>query len=218
MRFDCTFTGRSSALHLVLIALLLLLLASSPASAAQRWADLSAEQQAVLKPFESRWDRLRPRLQQRLLDKSAVWARYSPAQRSAMQQRVLKWMATPPEQRRRLRALHRRFKSLPAEQQNQLLQQFRNEHAIDPTAAPETTESPPQQGQTGYLLRIVQDLPRAERAEIMSLVRSLEAPMRKRLQLHLLEQDPAVVLETLRALVKMNARQRQQHIETLPHQ
>ena len=67
------------------------------------WAELTAEQQAILAPLKNDWDTLEPERRQKWLQIAKRYPRMKPLEQERVQRRMQTWANLSPEQRRQAR-------------------------------------------------------------------------------------------------------------------
>lgn len=100
--------------------------ASPPAN--PRWAQLSAEQQQVLAPLATEWDRYAPYKKQNLLAIVPQFQQLPEAQRQRVQQKLKAWSELSQQQRDEIRANWKALQQMPPEQRRQAIQRLRQQH------------------------------------------------------------------------------------------
>ena len=118
---------------------LCLALSASAVCAAGRapvWAQLTVDQQTVLRPLQPEWDRLPEVQRQRLLTAAKRYPRMSPQQQQRFSQRLPGWTKLTLEQRNLARKRYAQYASLPRERQLEILKRWHEEHPEEPNPAP----------------------------------------------------------------------------------
>lgn len=145
-------SGNLGLLRKEQIFALALALAMTSAWAQSRpvWAQLTSDQQAVLRPLQPRWDSL-PELQRvRLRDAANRYATLSMEQQRRFSQRLTQWASLTLEQRNQARDLYRQFAHMPKAEQERIRERWFAEHpgtevatarAAGQTAIPRPTDS-----------------------------------------------------------------------------
>ena len=100
------------------------------------WAQLTADQQIVLRPVRQEWDRLPEFQRQRLLAAVKRYPKMSPQQQQRFSQRLPGWTKLTLAQRNLARKRYAQYASLPKEQQLEILKRWHEEHPEEPSPAP----------------------------------------------------------------------------------
>ncbi|MCS3803397.1 putative Fe-S protein YdhL (DUF1289 family) [Chromobacterium alkanivorans] len=120
-------SGRRLLIALCLSGLLAPAAKASP-PASPRWAQLSAEQQQVLAPLATEWDRYAPYKKQNLLAIVPQFQQLPEAQRQRVQQKLKAWSELSQQQRDEIRANWKALQQMPPEQRQQAIQRLRQQH------------------------------------------------------------------------------------------
>ncbi|AXE29559.1 hypothetical protein DK842_06365 [Chromobacterium phragmitis] len=99
-----------------------------------RWEQLNGEQQQVLAPLASDWNRFAPDKKQDLLTIVPRFAELTPSQQQRLQRRLKAWTELSEQQRDEIRANWKKLQQLPPEQREQALRRLRA-RAVKPTSA-----------------------------------------------------------------------------------
>jgi len=130
---------RLRASQLAAVVGLYLALSASAVCAAGKapvWAQLTADQQTVLRPLRQEWDRLPELQRQRLLAAAKRYPKMSPPQQHRFSQRLPGWTKLTLEQRNLARKRYAQYASLTKEQQLEILKRWHEEHPEEPNPAP----------------------------------------------------------------------------------
>jgi len=100
------------------------------------WAQLTADQQIVLRPVRQEWDRLPEFQRQRLLAAVKRYPKMSPQQQQRFSQRLPGWTKLTLAQRNLARKRYAQYASLPKEQQLEILKRWQEGHPEEPSRAP----------------------------------------------------------------------------------
>jgi hypothetical protein len=124
---------------------------ASPPPKRPAWAQLSVEQQKILAPIASEWDKLPDAQRRRLLAAAKQYPTLTPQQQQRFTARLPEWSQLSLEQRRLARERYKKFRSLPPEQQAAIRQQWEEEQARkappQPPVASEPAGTAPAEGQ-----------------------------------------------------------------------
>lgn len=169
------------------------------------WNALSADQRALLAPFEPGWSRLPEPQQQQLRDNADRWQQLDPAAQARLQQRLARWLALPATQRQQLRLRHQRFLQLPAAAQAALLRtqaEFEASPEAERLAERQAFAALPPARRRGYLMstpqrelaeftgRLFAFIPPEQLAPTLDMLESLGPADRGRLERRLRRMPP----------------------------
>ena len=127
--------------------------ANDPRTPQTSWSSLSPEQQRILGPVASDWDRMPGFQQQRLMSAAKQYPSLQPIQKERFEQRIRDWSSMTPEQRRAARETFQGMRKLPPEKQHELRerwlqrqegQQQRGPYGPQQQYAPQQQYGPPQ--------------------------------------------------------------------------
>jgi len=122
---------RNTAWRALFAVIALMIAGLAQADDGPRWADLDAEQQAVLARFEDDWERIAPERRQRLVQFAARWADMTPEEQARARKRLDNWRALPDERRGQIRDNLQTFRELPPEEQQRIRRQFREFQSLN---------------------------------------------------------------------------------------
>jgi hypothetical protein len=119
-----------------LLTLGLALAASLPAAAqpAPVWAQLTADQQEVLRALQPRWDQLPEFQRARLLGAAKRYASLSPQQQRRFSKRLATWASLTPAQRNQARAAYRSYSRMSKDEQLGVRKRWFAQHPNDELA------------------------------------------------------------------------------------
>ena len=101
--------------------------AESPGPA---WSKLTPEQQSILSPLQTEWDKLDSERRKHWIGLAGRYPNLSPERQQRIQQRMHEWVALTPEQRAQAIERYKRMKQLPPEKHEQLHQRWREYQAL----------------------------------------------------------------------------------------
>lgn len=104
-------------------------LAYDPNVAPTPWASLSPQEQRVLGPIASDWERMPGYQQQRLIASARNYPSMQPIQKQRFEERIRTWAAMTPDQRKAARETFQGLRRLPPEKQHELRERWLAEHA-----------------------------------------------------------------------------------------
>jgi len=100
------------------------------------WRSLSPEQQRILGPVASDWDRLPGYQQQRLMSAAKKYPALQPIQKERFDQRLRDWTTMTPDQRKAARETFQGMRKLPPEKQHELRERWLDRHQEYPSGRP----------------------------------------------------------------------------------
>ena len=96
------------------------------------WAELTADQQAVLAPLKPEWDKISAGRRKNWIGIAQRYPGMRPEEQQRVQQRMEKWAKLTPEQRRVAREQYKSIGKLPREKRMDLRQQWAEYQALPP--------------------------------------------------------------------------------------
>ena len=96
------------------------------------WAELAADQQAVLAPLKTDWDQLSTARKRTWVGIANRYPSMKPEEQQRVQMRMQKWAKLTPEQRRAAREQYKSIGKLPPEKRQALRQQWAEYQALHP--------------------------------------------------------------------------------------
>ena len=124
--------ARKAAELIVAAALLALAapaLAFDPSVPPTPWSRLSPQEQHVLGPVASDWDKMPGYQQQRLIASARRYPSLQPIQKERFEERIRTWAAMTPQQRQTAREAFQGLNRLPPEKQHELRERWLRERA-----------------------------------------------------------------------------------------
>ena len=106
------------------------------------WAELTAEQQAVLAPLKNDWDTLEPERRQKWIQIAKRYPRMKPLEQERVQRRMQTWAALSPEQRRQARETYKQLAKSKRPPSKDLRQAWAEYQALPPQERESLTPSP----------------------------------------------------------------------------
>ena len=165
----------------------------TPPTVARDWADLSAEDQALLEPVRGAWPVLDAETQAALLAQAKAWRGFDPTHRQALRAAYARWLALPALQRSVQRTMHAQWRTLETGEQSALTaaaaalavlppeqqQAARGAYAaLDPLVQQEWAKGPRLGRQLPGLRPLLLHLPAVEQAALIDAIKGLEEPHR----------------------------------------
>jgi len=96
------------------------------------WAELSAEQQAILAPLKPDWDTLDNDRRRKWIGIAKRYPNMKPMEQERVQKRMDAWVKLTVEQRRQARENYKRIAKVPPEKRARLRQQWAEYQALSP--------------------------------------------------------------------------------------
>jgi hypothetical protein len=96
------------------------------------WAELTAEQQAILAPLKNDWDTLEPERRQKWIGIAKRYPRMKPLEQERVQRRMQMWAALSPEQRRQARENYKQLAKAKRPTNKDLRQAWADYQALPP--------------------------------------------------------------------------------------
>jgi len=96
------------------------------------WAELTAEQQAILSPLKPDWETLDNDRRRKWIGIAKRYPKMTPTQQERVQKRMEAWVKLTVEQRRQARENYKRIAKVPPEKRAKLRQQWAEYQALSP--------------------------------------------------------------------------------------
>ncbi len=96
------------------------------------WAELTAEQQAILAPLKNDWDTLEPERRQKWIGIAKRYPRMKPLEQERVQRRMQVWANLSPEQRRQARENYKQLAKASRPANKDLRQAWAEYQALPP--------------------------------------------------------------------------------------
>ena len=96
------------------------------------WAELTAEQQAILEPLKNDWDALEPERRQKWIQIAKRYPRMKPLGQERVQRRMQIWANLSPEQRRQARETYKQLAKSKRPANKDLRQAWAEYQALSP--------------------------------------------------------------------------------------
>jgi 2-hydroxychromene-2-carboxylate isomerase len=96
------------------------------------WAELTAEQQAILAPLKNDWDTLEPERRQKWIGIAKRYPRMKPLEQERVQRRMQMWANLSPEQRRQARESYKQLAKSKRPANKDLRQAWAEYQALPP--------------------------------------------------------------------------------------
>lgn len=97
---------------------------AQPSKQDPSWGQLSAQQQRILAPIQSEWDKLDPPRKRKWLGIAQRYPKMQSAEQVRLQRRMKEWVTLTPEQRRAAREKYREFELLPQEERQAMREKW----------------------------------------------------------------------------------------------
>jgi len=99
-------------------------LAAAPQKKQPSWVDLTQEQQQILSPLASNWDKLDAQRKRKWLGIARRYPTMSPAEQEKVKQNMQPWASLTPEERGAARERYKNLQKLPPERRKSLKQEW----------------------------------------------------------------------------------------------
>ena len=123
------FVMKTKSIAVIFLSLILVLNADANAVS---WANLSSDQQSVLKSYHSEWSQLSAEYQHRLQRIVQRWQKLSPHEKRLLRARFQRWQSFSSERRWQLRERFEQFKKISVDIRRQLLTTYHWYKQLDP--------------------------------------------------------------------------------------
>jgi len=90
------------------------------AKQAPTWGQLTQEQQRILAPIQSEWDRLDPPRKRKWIGIAQRYPKMRSEEQERLQRRMWEWASLSPEQRQAAREKYKEFEQLPAQKRQEV--------------------------------------------------------------------------------------------------